>query len=97
MNKRQAKKQFKKKYGCNPDEYEYVRNLQVDLEIFSDNNLKKMAEDCSKALDQVAVAVNKFYDDFSAFLRSEKFRKIMEAVSDALVQSEQVQKHENDC
>ena len=55
MNKRQAKKQFKKKYGCNPDEYE--KNLQVALEIFSDDNVKKMAEDFSKAL---AVAVNKF-------------------------------------
>lgn len=76
MNKRQAKKQFKKKYGCTPDE---------------------MAENVSKALDQVAVAVNKFYDNFSAFLQSEKFRKIMEAVSDALVQSEQIQEHENDC
>lgn len=92
MNKRQAKKQFKKKYGCNPDEYE--KNLQVALEIFSDDNVKKMAEDFSKAL---AVAVNKFCDDFSAFLQSEKFRKIMEAVSDALVQSEQVQEHKDDC
>ena len=97
MNKRQAKKQFKKKYGCTPDEYEYAKNLQVALEIFSDNDLKKMAEDFSKVLDQVAVAVNKFYDDFSAFLQSEKFRKIMEAVSDALVQSKQIQEHEDDC
>ena len=83
MNKRQAKKQFKKKYGCTPDEY--VRNLQAALEIFSDD------------MDQVAVVVNKFMDDFSAFLQSEKFRKMMEAVSDALVQSEQIQEHENDC
>lgn len=60
MNKRQAKKQFKKKYGCTPDEY--VRNLQATLESFSD-----------------------------------KFRKIMEAVSDALVQSKQIQEHEDDC
>ena len=95
MNKRQAKKQFKKKYGCTPDEY--VRNLQAALEIFSDDNLAKIAEDFSKALDQFAVAINKFCDDFSAFLQSEKFRKIMEAVSDALVQSEQIQEHENDC
>lgn len=95
MNKRQAKKQFKKKYGCTPDEY--VRNLQATLEIFSDDNLAKMAQDFSKAMDQIAVAVHKFYDDFSAFLQSEKFRKIMEAVSDALVQSEQIQEHENDC
>ena len=95
MNKRQAKKQFKKKYGCNPDEY--VRNLQTVLEIFSDDNLVKIAEDFSKAMDQVVVEINKFMDDFSAFLQSEKFRKIMEAVSDALVQSEQIQEHENDC
>ena len=95
MNKRQAKKQFKKKYGCNPDEY--VRNLQAALEIFSDDNLKKIVEDFSKAMDQVVVEINKFMDDFSAFLQSEKFRKIMEAVSDALVQSEQIQEHENDC
>lgn len=95
MNKRQAKKQFKKKYGCTPDEY--AKNLQVTLKIFSDDNLAKMAQDFSKALDQVAVAVNKFYDDFSAFLQSKKFRKIMEAVSDALAQSEQIQEHENDC
>lgn len=95
MNKRQAKKQFKKKYGCNPDEY--VRNLQEALQIFSDDNLVKIAEDFSKAMDQVVVEINKFMDDFSAFLQSEKFRKIMEAVSDALVQSEQIQEHENDC
>ena len=95
MNKRQAKKQFKKKYGCTPDEY--VRGLQATLEIFSDNNLAKMAEHFSKAMDQVVVAVHKFYDDFSAFLQSEKFRKIMEAASDAVVQSEQIQEHENDC
>ena len=95
MNKRQAKKQFKKKYGYTPDEY--VRNLQAALEIFSDDNLAKIAEDVSKAMDQVAVAVNKFCDDFSAFLQSEKFRKIMEAVSDASIQSEQIQEHENDC
>lgn len=95
MNKRQAKKQFKKKYGCTPDEC--AKNLQVTLKIFSDDDLAKMAENVSKALDQVAVAVNKFYNDFSAFLQSEKFRKIMEAVSNASVQSEQIQEHENDC
>ena len=95
MNKRQAKKQFKKEYGCNPDEY--VRDLQAALEIFSDDNLVKIAEDVSKAMDQVVVEINKFCDNFSAFLQSEKFRKIMEAVSDALVQSEQIQEHEDDC
>jgi len=95
MNKRQAKKKFKKKYGCTPDEY--VRNMQATLEIFSDDNLAKIAQDVSKAMDQIVVAVNKFCDDFSAFLQSEEFRKTMEAVSDALVQSEQIQEHENDC
>lgn len=95
MNKRQAKMQFKKKYGCTPDEY--VKNLQAALEIFSDDNLEKIAEDFSKALDQFAVAVYKVCDDISAFLQSEKFRKIMEAVSDAVVQSEQIQEHEDDC
>ena len=61
MNKRQAKKQFKKKYGCTPDEY--VRNLQATVKTFC-----------------------------------EKLRKMMmEAVSDALVQSEQIQEHEDDC
>lgn len=95
MNKRQAKKQFKKKYGCTPDEC--AKNLQAVLEKFTDNDLAKMEEVFSKTLDQFAVAVNKFYDDFSAFLQSEKFRKIMEAVSDAVVQSEQIQEHENDC
>lgn len=95
MNKRQAKKQFKKKYGCTPDEC--AKNLQVTLKIFSDDDLAKMAEDFYKAMDQVVVAVHKFYDDFSAFLQSEKFRKIMEAVSDAVVQSEQIQEHEDDC
>ena len=95
MNKRQAKKQFKKKYCCTPDEY--AKNLQAALEVFSDENLAKMAGDFSKAMDQIAVAVNKFMEDFSAFLQSEKFRKIMEAISDAVVQSEQIQKHEDDC
>ncbi len=95
MNKRQAKKQFKKKYGCTPDEC--AKNLQVALGIFSADDSAKIAEALSKAIDQAVVAANKFLDDFSAFLQSEKFRKIMEAVSDALVQSEQIQEHENDC
>jgi hypothetical protein len=95
MNKRQAKKQFKKKYGCTPDEY--VKTLQAALEVFSDDNLEKIAENVSRTIDQLAVAVNKVCDDVSAFLQSEEFRKIMEAASDALVQSEQIQEHENDC
>lgn len=61
MNKRQAKKQFKKKYGCTPDEC--AKNLQATVKTFC-----------------------------------EKLRKMMmEAVSDALVQSEQIQEHEDDC
>lgn len=92
MNKRQAKKQFKKKYGCTPDEM--ARLLET---IFSDDNMKKIAESVSEAMDQAAIAVNKMMDDVAEFLQSEKFRKIMEAVSDAVVQSEQIQEHENDC
>ena len=75
MNKRQAKKKFKKEYGCTPDEM--ARQLET---IFSDDNMKKIAESVSKAMDQVAIAVNKMMDDVAEFLQSDEFKKIAQAI-----------------
>lgn len=75
MNKRQAKKKFKKEYGCTPDEM--ARQLET---IFSDDNMKKIAESVSKAMDQVAIAVNKMMEDVAKFLQSDEFKKIAQAI-----------------
>ena len=75
MNKRQAKKKFKKEYGCTPDEM--ARQLET---IFSDDNMKKIAESVSKAMDQVAIAVNKMMDGVAEFLQSDEFKKIAQAI-----------------
>lgn len=75
MNKRQAKKKFKKEYGCTPDEM--ARQLET---VFSDDNMKKIAESVSKAMDQVAIAVNKMMDDVAKFLQSDEFKKIAQAI-----------------
>ncbi len=75
MNKRQAKKKFKKEYGCTPDEM--ARQLEI---VFSDDNMKKIAESVSKAMDQVAIAVNKMMEDVAKFLQSDEFKKIAQAI-----------------
>ena len=75
MNKRQAKKKFKKEYGCTPEEM--ARQIKT---IYSDDNMKKIAESLSKAVDQMAIAVNKMMDDFAEFLQSDEFKKIAQAI-----------------
>ena len=84
MNKRQAKKKFKKEYGCTPDEM--ARQLET---FFSDDNMKKIAESVSKAMDQAAIAVNKMMEDVAKFLQSDELKKIAQAVSELAKEKEE--------
>lgn len=88
MNKRQAKKKFKKEYGCTPDEM--ARQLET---IFYDDNMKKIAESVSKAMDQAAIAVNKMMEDVAKFLQSDEFKKIAQAICEMEKEQEE---NEND-
>lgn len=86
MNKRQAKKKFKKEYGCTPDEM--ARQLETIETIFSDDNMRKIAESVSKAMDQAAIAVNKMMEDVAKFLQSDEFKNIAQAVSELAKEKE---------
>lgn len=71
MNKRQAKKAFKKKYGCNPNQAQYAL-----IHFFDRDNLARMSKAFSDAvseiLEQTKEAVKGFPDALQYFLESAK-------------------------
>lgn len=75
MNKRQAKKQFKKEYGCNPDEF--MVNFESVLE-----DVSKMCNDICEAMPKVIRGVNEF-------VQSDEFKKIAQAVSELAKEKEE--------
>lgn len=82
MNKRQAKKQFKKEYGCNPDEFMV--------------NFESVLEDVSKACNDICEAMPKVIDSFcevirgvNEFVQSDEFKKIAQAVSELAKEKEE--------
>ena len=79
MNKRQAKKQFKKKYGCNPSEF--VCSMDAIAE-----GVRKMCDDINNAmpviLKEISETVNNIIEDVNKFVQSDEFKKIAGAISD---------------
>ena len=75
MNKRQAKKQFKKRYGCNPNQLAKTLN-EIDF--------TEVAKRIGKALQQVANGLNRMAQDIAQRMneielpRAEKYKMIMD-------------------
>lgn len=85
MNKRQAKKNFKKKYGCNPNEF---------AEIFC-TNLQRSLQELQPAIENALATIAKSFANLSEYLQSEEFKKRMEEIAHAVEQTEEIQEHEN--
>lgn len=104
MNKRQAKKQFKKKYGMNPNDYYLICNMDVIAE-----NMRKLCDDIveimPEILRQVSESINNIIENVDKFVQSDEFKKIVQATKELsnedklneMVQDQQIQEHENDC
>lgn len=56
MNKRQAKKAFKKKYGCTPNQYAYKF-----LEAFSKIDISQIAEETGRGLMELFTRLYEAY------------------------------------
>lgn len=82
MNKRQAKKQFKKKYGCNPDEF--MVNFESVLE-----DVSKMCNDICEALPKVIDSMLEVIRGVNEYVQSDDFKKIAQAVSELAKEKEE--------
>lgn len=56
MNKRQAKKAFKKKYGCTPNQYAHKL-----LEAFSKIDISQIAEEAGRGLMEICARLFEAY------------------------------------
>lgn len=104
MNKRQAKKQFKKKYGMNPNDYYLICNMDVIAE-----NVRKLCDDIAETMPKVLKEWMEMIDKANKacleFVQSDEFKKIIQATKELsnegklneMVQNQQIQEHENDC
>ena len=104
MNKRQAKKQFKKKYGMNPNDYYLVCNMDAIAE-----NVRKLCDDIAEImpdiLSQMCESINNIIENVNKFVQSDEFKKIIQATKELsnegklneMVQDQQIQEHEDDC
>ncbi len=104
MNKRQAKKQFKKKYGMNPKDYYLICNFEAIAE-----NVRKLFDDIVEImpdiLSQMCESINYIIEDVDKFVQSDEFKKIIQATKELsnegklneMVQDQQIQEHEDDC
>lgn len=104
MNKRQAKKQFKKKYGMNPNDYYLICNMDVIAE-----NVRKLFDDIVEImpdiLSQMCESINYILDDVNKFVQSDEFKKIIQATKELsnegklneMVQDQQIQEYKDDC
>lgn len=81
MNKRQAKKQFKKEYGCNPDEF--MVNFESVLE-----DVSKMCNDICEALPKVIDSMLEVIRGVNEYVQSDDFKKIAQAVSELAKEKE---------
>ena len=79
MNKRQAKKQFKKQYGCNPDEF--MANLDTIAE-----SLRKVCDEICEAMPKVINEIVKTIEEANKaiveYVQSDEFKKIAQAISE---------------
>ena len=82
MNKRQAKKQFKKEYGCNPDEF--MVNFESVLE-----DVSKMCNDICEAMPKVIDSICETIRGVNEFVQSDEFKKIAQAVSELAKEKEE--------
>lgn len=85
MNKRQAKKNFKKKYGCNPDEF---------ADLFC-TNLGHALDELRPAMENAVKAICDGITHLVEYMQSEEFQKRMEVIAHAMEQAEEIQEHEN--
>ena len=82
MNERQAKKKFKKKYGCNPDEF--MVNFGSVLE-----DMSKMCNDICEAMPKVIDSICETIRGVNEFVQSDEFKKIAQAVSELAKETEE--------
>lgn len=82
MNKRQAKKQFKKEYGCNPDEF--MVNFESVLE-----DVSKMCNVICEALPKVIDSMLEVIRGVNEYVQSDDFKKIAQAVSELAKEKEE--------
>ena len=82
MNKRQAKKKFKKEYGCNPDEF------MVDFESVLED-VSKMCNDICEAMPKVIDSICETIRGVNEFVQSDEFKKIAQAVSELAKEKEE--------
>ena len=85
MNKRQAKKNFKKKYGCNPEEF---------ADVFC-TNLGHALDELRPAMENAIKVICDGITHLSEYMQSEEFKKRMEVIAHAVEQAEEIQEHEN--
>lgn len=65
MNKRQAKKAFKKKYGCSPNQAAYIFNILPEFdwcETAKDvgESISKLIKAFTEAIPHISIAVTEF-------------------------------------
>ena len=75
MNKRQAKKEFKKKYGCNPDEF--CCTLDICLK-----NMSKVCDEICEAMPKILEDIAESLNTLNQFLASDGFYHIVQALSE---------------
>ena len=73
MNKRQAKKAFKKKYGCNPNQAFYI------LDRLSEIDWGEVAEKVHEGVNAFAEALTEAYKK-AGMLAAEKIAEAMKAI-----------------
>ena len=86
MNKRQAKKNFKKKYGCNPKEAQDILDLvSVELPIV----MQEVADALPGIIEQAVACINNYCESLveccnalSDFMNHEDIKKIVERLAD---------------
>ena len=84
MNKRQAKKAFKKKFGVNPAEYE--KQMDVSLEQISkairetdwQEIGRKLAENMTKAIKDLTAAIFEGTKSISDMMNTPEFKEALE-------------------
>ena len=81
MNKRQAKKQFKKKYGCNPDEL--CRTFDICLK-----NMSKVCDEICEAMPKILEQIAESLNTLNQFLASDGFYHIIQALSEMDLETE---------
>lgn len=86
MNKRQAKKNFKKKYGCNPEEF---------ADVFC-TNLGHALDELRPAMENAMKGICDAITHLCEYMQSEEIiKKMKEACANVMEQTKEIQEHEN--